>query len=245
MLKTMVGIQLISGTSNKSLAEEISSLVNIPLTPVVIKNFADGEKYVRVKSTVRGENVFIIQSVCPPVNDNLMELLILIDSVKRGGARQINVIAPYLGYSRQDRKSKSREPISAKLIANMITIAGASRLLIYDLHADQIQGFYDIPVDHFLGFSIFAKYLSDEKLQNIVVVSPDVGGVKRANRLADHMRVPIAIIDKVRVQHNQSEVAHLVGDVKGKTAIIIDDIIDTGGSICNASNEVKIGRAHV
>jgi len=235
----MFGIQLISGTSNKPLSEEISSLVNVPLTSVIIKNFADGEKYVRVESTVRGENIFIIQSVSPPVNDSLMELLILIDSVKRGGASQINVIAPYLGYSRQDRKSKSREPISAKLIANMITSAGANRLLVYDLHADQIQGFYDIPVDHFLGFSIFAKYLLDKKLKNIVVVSPDVGGVKRANRLADHMGAPIAIIDKIRSKHNQSDVAHLVGDVKGKTAVIIDDIIDTGGSICNAVNEVK------
>lgn len=235
----MFGIQIISGTSNTQLSEEISSLTKTPLTPVTIKNFVDGEKYVRVQSTVRGENIFIIQSVSPPVNDNLMELLILIDSVKRGGANQINVVAPYLGYSRQDRKSKSREPITAKLVANMITKAGADRLLTFDLHADQIQGFYDIPVDHFLGFSIFAQHLETLKLKDIVVVSPDIGGVKRANRLADYIGVPIAIIDKIRSGHNKSEVAHLVGEVKGKTAIIIDDMVDTGGSICNAAEEVK------
>jgi len=168
-----------------------------------------------------------------------MELLIIIDALKRASVRRINLICPYLCYSRQDRKAASREPITAKLVADLITKSGADRLVTVDLHADQIQGFYDIPVDHFVGYPQFAKYLIENKYQDIVVVSPDIGGVKRANKLADLLGVPLAIIDKVRKQHNEAEVAHVVGDVKGKTAVIIDDMIDTGGSITAAANVLK------
>lgn len=234
------GMQLIAGNSHPQLASKISELLGVPLTPVTIKNFADGEKYIRVGKGVRGHDVFIIQSLAQPANDNLMELLILIDALKRSSAGRINLICPYMCYSRQDRRSVSHEAITAKLVANLIMKAGADRLITIDLHADQIQGFYDIPVDHFVGYPLFAKYLkSKKKYKDMVIVSPDIGGVKRANKLADLLHAPIAIIDKIRKEHNKSEVAHVVGDVKDKTAIIIDDIIDTGGSICGAAKVIK------
>lgn len=235
----MSNIKLIAGTSHYKLAEEISFITKIPLTPVTIKKFADGEIYVRVKESIRGDDIFVIQSICPPVNDNLMETLILLDSLRRAGSARINVVCPYLGYSRQDRKAQSREPITAKLVANMLTAAGAHRLVVYDLHAEQIQGFYDIAVSHFWGFPLFAQCLQSLGYEDMVIVSPDVGGVKRANRLADQLRLPLAIIDKVRSKHNESEIAHVVGEVEGKTAVILDDMIDTGGSITNAAKEVK------
>lgn len=235
----MNGMQLIAGTSHPELAQKISEKLEIPLTPTKIEKFANGEIYVRVGKKVRGDDVFIIQTMTSPVNDCLMELLILIDALKRSSARRINVICPQMCYSRQDRRTQSHEPITAKLVANLITTAGADRLITVDLHADQIQGFYDIPVDHFVGYPLIAKYLSEKKYKDIVIVSPDIGGVKRANKVADLLGAPIAIIDKIRRQHNKSEVAHVVGDVKGKTAIIIDDIVDTGGSICGAADEIK------
>ncbi len=233
-------LQLIACKSNEVLADEISKILKIPLTSVDDKYFADGEIYVRIKNQVRGNDVFIIQSLSAPANDRLMELLIMVDALRRASAGRINLICPYLCYSRQDRKAASREAITAKLVANLITKAGADRLLTVDLHAEQIQGFYDIPVDHFLGYPLFAKYLKRNKLlKNAVIVSPDIGGVKRANKLADLLGLKLAIIDKIRKAHNESEVTHVVGEVDGKRCIILDDMIDTGGSICAAAAALK------
>ncbi len=235
----MNGIQLIAGSSHPVLAEKISKKLKIPLTPIVIKNFANGEIYVRVEKKVRGDDIFIIQTMGGGVNDTLMETLIMVDALKRSSAGRINLICPQLCYSRQDRRTRSHEPITSKLVANLLTKAGIDRLITVDLHAEQIQGFYDIPLDHLFGYPLIAKMILKEKYNDIVVVSPDIGGVKRANKLADLLGAPIAIIDKIRKEHNKCEVAHLVGDVKGKTAILIDDIIDTGGSICGAADTVK------
>ncbi len=235
----MSQIKLIAGTSHPELAEKIAKELGKNLSPVIVKKFANGEIYVRLEDTVRGDDVFIIQTMVEPVNDVLMETLILIDALRRSSAGRINLICPQLGYSRQDRRVQSHEPITAKLVANLLCQAGMDRLVTVDLHADQIQGFYDIPVDHLVGYPLLAKVILDEEYKDIVVVSPDIGGVKRANSLADLLGVPIAIIDKIRKEHNKCEVAHLVGDVEGKTAVIIDDIIDTGGSIAGAANTVK------
>jgi ribose-phosphate pyrophosphokinase len=235
----MNGIKLIAGTSHPELASKIAKELHKNLTPIIVKKFANGEIYVRVEDTVRGDDVFIIQTMIEPVNDVLMETLILIDALRRSSARRINLVCPQLGYSRQDRRVQSHEPITAKLVANLLVMAGMDRLITVDLHADQIQGFYDIPVDHLVGYPLIAKVILDKEYKNIVVVSPDIGGVKRANKLADLLGVQIAIIDKIRKEHNKCEVAHLVGDVDGKTAIIMDDIIDTGGSIAGAADIVK------
>lgn len=235
----MNNIQIISGSSHPELAKKISKKLKISLTPVVIKNFANGETYVRIEKKVRGDDVFIVQTMNGAVNDCLMETLIMVDALRRSSARRINLICPQLCYSRQDRRTRSHEPITSKLVANLLTEAGVDRLVTVDLHAEQIQGFYDIPVDHLVGYPLMAKTISREKYKDIVVVSPDVGGVKRANKMADLFGAPIAIIDKIRKEHNKCEVAHLIGDVKGKTAILIDDIIDTGGSICGAADTVK------
>ncbi|MEI8068080.1 MAG: ribose-phosphate pyrophosphokinase [Candidatus Shapirobacteria bacterium] len=235
----MKGVQLIAGTSCPVLAQKIANKLKLPLTPVTIKKFANGEIYVRLGKKVRGDDVFIIQTMASPVNDCLMELLILVDALKRSSAKRINLICPQMAYSRQDRRTQSHEPISAKLVANLITKAGVDRLVTVDLHADQIQGFYDIPVDHLVGYPLVAKYLINKKYKDVVIVSPDIGGVKRANKLADLLGVPLAIIDKIRRKHNECEVAHVVGDVEGKTAILLDDMIDTGGSICAAADVVK------
>lgn len=235
----MNGIQLIAGSSHPDLAKKISKKLKIPLTPVTIKNFANGETYVRIEKKVRGDDIFIIQTMGGEVNTTLMETLIMVDALKRSSARRINLICPQLCYSRQDRRTRSHEPITSKLVANLFTVAGVDRLITVDLHADQIQGFYDIPVDHLVGYPLMAKTITKEKYKNLVIVSPDVGGVKRANKMADLLGAPIAIIDKIRKEHNKCEVAHLVGDVKGKTAILVDDIIDTGGSICGAAKTVK------
>jgi len=233
-------LQLIACKSNMALATEISQILKVPLTSVEDKYFADGEIYIRIKDKVRGNDVFIIQSLSAPANDRLMEMLIMIDAARRASAGRINLICPYLCYSRQDRKAASREAITSKLIANLITKAGADRLLTVDLHAEQIQGFYDIPVDHFLGYPLFAKYLKNKKLlANAVIVSPDIGAVKRSNKLADLLGLKLAIIDKIRKAHNTAEVTHIVGEVSGKRCIILDDIIDTGGSICAAATALK------
>ena len=233
-------MQLICGRASGELGEKLSKLLKVPLTPVEIKNFANGEIYVRVERKVRGDDVFVIQTLGAPANDNLMELLILVDALRRASAGRINLICPMLAYSRQDRKTVSREPITAKLVANLVTKAGADRVVTVDLHVEQIQGFYDIPFDHFVGYPIFAKYLKGHKYKNMVVVSPDIGGVKRANKLADLLGLPLAIIDKIRKEHNKvAEITHVVGEVKGKTAVILDDIIDTGGSMAAAAEVLK------
>lgn len=235
----MNGIQLIAGTSHPKLAQKIAKKLKLPLTPTIIKKFANGEIYVRLGRKVRGDDIFIIQTMTNPVNDCLMELLILVDALKRSSARRINLICPLMCYSRQDKRTQSHEPITAKLVANLITKAGVDRLVTVDLHADQIQGFYDIPVDHLVGYPLMTKYILKQKYKDVVVVSPDMGGVKRANKMADLLGASIAVIDKIRRKHNECEVAHVVGDVKGKTAILIDDVVDTAGSVCAAADVVK------
>jgi ribose-phosphate pyrophosphokinase len=226
-------VKLFSLSSNHKLAEEISEALGVPLADCVVKRFADGEVNININETVRGHHVFVVQPTNNPVNENLMELLVMIDALKRASAQTINVIVPYYGYSRQDRKAAPRQAISAKLVANLIQVAGASRILIMDLHAAQIQGFFDIPVDHFEALPIFADYFKKKELEDVVVVSPDHGGVTRARNLARALdNKPIAIIDKRRPEPNKAEVMNIIGDIAGKTCIMIDDMIDTAGSIC-------------
>ncbi len=229
-------LQIFTLTGNPQLAEEIAEEIGIPLSPCSVKRFADGETMVDIKESVRGNHVYIVQPTCAPVNERLMELLIMIDALKRASAKTINVVMPYFGYARQDRKSKSREPITAKLVANLIVAAGCTRLITMDLHASQIQGFFDIPIDDFRAMPIIARYFLEKGLDtnDIVVVSPDHGGATRARRFAEVLDCPLAIIDKRRPKPNVAEVVGIIGEVKGKKAIIIDDMIDTAGSICNA-----------
>ncbi|WP_280999637.1 ribose-phosphate pyrophosphokinase [Marinitoga aeolica] len=236
-------IKIFSGSSNKTLAEKIVQYLGIRLSEVELKRFADGEVNLRIGETVRGLDTFVIQSTSAPVNDNLMELLIMIDALKRASANSIAVVIPYFGYARQDRKARGRDPISAKLVANLLTVAGASRIVTLDLHAEQIQGFFDIPVDNLMGFPVFVNYFKNEcndfDSESSVVVSPDVGGVKRARKLAEKMNLPLAILDKRRPKDNVAEIVNIIGDVDGKTAIIFDDIIDTGGSLVGAAEMLK------
>ncbi len=230
---------LLAGPSNLELAKEISSYLNIPLTPIEVKQFNDGEIYVHIEQSVRGAKVFIIQPTSPPVNKHLMELLLIIDACKRASAKEINTIMPYYGYSRQDRKTSPREPISAKLVANLIEASGANRVVTFDLHVDQIQGFFNIPVDNLEALPSIANYILDKKLKDIVVVAPDVGGAKRARRLAKLLDTNIAIIDKRRPAHGVSEILNIIGEIEGKNCIIIDDIIDTAGTITSAALELR------
>jgi len=232
-------ISLIAGTANLELAKEISSHLKVKLTPIEIKRFNDGEIYVHIEKSVRGSDVFIIQPTSPPVNDKLIELLLIIDACKRASAREINVIIPYYGYSRQDRKTMPREPISAKLVANLIETAGADRVVTFDLHVDQIQGFFNIPVDNLEAVSLIADYLINKKLKDAIVVSPDVGGARRARRLAKILDTNIALIDKRRPAHGVAEIMNVIGNVKDKNVIITDDIIDTAGTITNAAKALK------
>ena len=231
-------IKIFSGNSHPALAMQIASALGLPIGKAAISTFADGEISVSMSESVRGSDVFLVQSTCGPVNNNLMELLIMIDSCKRASAGRITAVIPYFGYARQDRKSKARDPISAKLVANLITAAGADRVLTMDLHAAQIQGFFDIPVDNMLGSSVLIPYIAGKfgvGTDDTVIVSPDLGSVTRARKFADRLGAPIAIIDKRRPRPNVSEVMNIIGDVQGKTCIIVDDIIDTAGTICNAA----------
>lgn len=230
-------LKIFSLSSNRPLAEKIAKAVGMELGQLEIQRFSDGEIKVMLEESIRGDHVYIIQSTSNPVNDNLMELLIMIDALRRASAKTINVVLPYYGYARQERKAQAREPITAKLVANMITEAGADRVLTLDLHAPQIQGFFDIPVDHLLGVPLLANYFIDLGLQgdDVVVVSPDHGGVVRARKLADFLKSTIAIIDKRRPRANVAEVMNIIGDVKDKTCIIIDDMIDTAGTITLAA----------
>ncbi len=233
-------VKLFTLNANRSLAQRISNFTGIELSRCDLHRFADGEISVDIEETVRGHHVFIIQPTQPPVNENLMELLIMIDAVKRASSQSVNVVMPYYGYSRQDRKSASRQPISAKLVANLLSVAGASRVISMDLHAGQIQGFFDIPIDNFVGMPILVDYFRRElNNKDLVIVSPDHGGAVRARRMGNAMHAPIAIIDKSRPKPNESEVMNIVGDVKGRTAIIIDDLIDTAGTIATASEALK------
>ena len=230
-------LKIFSLSSNRPLAEKIAEAVGLELGKISISRFSDGEVKVNVEESIRGAHVYIVQSTSDPVNDNLMELLIMIDALRRASAKTINVVMPYYGYARQERKAQSREPITAKLVANMMTLAGADRVLTLDLHAPQIQGFFDIPVDHLIGVPLLADYFLEKGLfgEDVVVVSPDHGGVVRARKLADFLKSPIAIIDKRRPRPNVSEVMNIIGDVAGKKCIIIDDMIDTAGTITLAA----------
>jgi ribose-phosphate pyrophosphokinase len=231
-------IKIFSGNSHKELAQDIAEKIGLPLGIATVGKFSDGEIEVNIGEVVRGSDVFVIQSTCDPVNDNIMELLIMIDALKRASAGRITAVMPYFGYARQDRKAKARDPISAKLVANLITVAGADRVLTMDLHVPQIQGFFDIPVDHLLGVPLLAVYFKERFTRaddELIIVSPDVGGVARARKLAERLDVPIAIIDKRRPKVNVSQVMNIIGDVSGKKAILIDDLIDTAGTIVNAA----------
>ncbi|MDD5932012.1 MAG: ribose-phosphate pyrophosphokinase [Oscillospiraceae bacterium] len=240
-------IKIFTGNANPKLAEDICKEIGTQLGNAEVKSFADGEVSVSIYETVRGSDVFVVQSTCKPVNDNLMELLVVIDALRRASAGRITAVVPYFGYARQDRKAKAREPISAKLVANMITAAGADRVLTMDLHANQIQGFFDIPVDNLAGNPIFVDYYAKKfgtECENMVVVSPDVGSVARARAFAQKLHMNLAIVDKRRQKANQCEVMNVIGDVAGKDCILFDDMVDTAGSLCNAAKAlVEVGGA--
>ncbi|MGN8914439.1 ribose-phosphate diphosphokinase [Anaerofustis butyriciformans] len=241
MIESFSDICLLAGNSNKALAQEIADNLALPLCLAKIGKFSDGEINVTINESVRGRDVFVIQSVCSPVNDNLMELLIIIDALKRASAGRITVVMPYYAYARQDRKEKGRVPITARLVADMLTTAGADRVISIDLHADQIQGFFNIPFDRLFGRPIIANYIQsqNESMENVVVVSPDAGSVKRSRKLAEDLNVPLAIIDKRRPKDNVAEVMNVIGEVRGKKVIMIDDMIDTGGTIVGAANALE------
>lgn len=224
-------VKLFSLNSNRQLAEEIAKYIGIELSSCKVSRFADGEVQINIEETVRGHTVFVIQSTNYPVNENYMELLIMIDALKRASAEHINIIMPYYGYSRQDRKAAPRQPISAKLMADLLQTSGASRLMCLDLHADQIQGFFNIPIDNFLALPIFAEYFVDKGLSDVVVVAPDHGGTTRARKLAVTLDAPIAIVDKRRPEPNKAEIMNVIGDINNKNCIIIDDIVDTAGTL--------------
>jgi ribose-phosphate pyrophosphokinase len=233
-------LRLFSGSANVPLAQEVARYLGIDLGPMVRKRFADGEVYVQIQESIRGCDVYLIQPTCCPVNDRLMELLIMIDACRRASARQITAVIPYYGYARADRKTAGRESITAKLVANLITEAGASRILAMDLHSAQIQGYFDIPFDHVYGSPVLLDYLASKQLPDIVVVSPDVGGVARARAFAKKLNdAPLAIIDKRRQAHNVAEVMNVIGDVKGKTAVLVDDMIDTAGTISEGARLLR------
>ena len=243
-------IKIFCGNSNPEFAKNICKDLGVDLGKAEVKTFADGEASVSLLETVRGADVFLVQSTCKPVNDNLMELLVMCDACRRASAGRITAVIPYFGYARQDRKAKSRDPISAKLVANMITAAGADRVLTMDLHAAQIQGFFDIPLDHLLGNPTFVNYFLDKFPENqynhddFVVVSPDVGSVGRARAFAAKVHMGLAIVDKRRQRANVCEVMNVIGDVRGKTCLLFDDMVDTAGSLCNAAKAlVEIGGA--
>ncbi|MBI3625012.1 MAG: ribose-phosphate pyrophosphokinase [Candidatus Rokubacteria bacterium] len=232
-------LKLLTGNANRPLAEEIARDLRLPLADAEISRFSDGEVFVQINENVRGADVFVIQPTCPPVNDNLMELLVMIDALKRASARRITAVLSYYGYARQDRKVQPRVPITAKLVADLITAAGCQRVLALDLHAGQIQGFFDIPVDHLFAAPVMIDYLGKKDLTDPVVVAPDAGGVERARAIAKRIRAGLAIIDKRREGTNVSVFMHLIGDVKGRDVVIIDDMIDTGGTLIQAVEALK------
>ena len=233
-------MKIIACNSNKVLAEAITSYIGVKLADAVIRKFADGEIFVKINENIRGEDIFIIQSTSPPVNDNLMELLITIDAARRASARRITAVIPYFGYARQDRKDEGRTAISAKLIANLITSAGVNRVLTTDLHAGQIQGFFDIPLDNLFSVNELIKDMKEKTIgKNLAIVSPDVGGVVRARAFAKRINASLVIIDKRRERAGESEVMNIIGEVKNKTCILLDDIVDSGGTLCSASKALK------
>ena len=232
---------ILTGTGNKGIAQRICKALDLPLGDMIISRFSDGETHVKINENVRGKDVFVIQPTSPPVNENLMELLIIIDALKRASARRITAVIPYYGYARQDRKDQPRVPITAKLVANLLAGAGVDRILTLDLHAGQIQGFFDIPLDHLFAVNVFVDYLREKKYQskNLVIVAPDVGGIKRARAYAKRLSAALAIVDKRRNSPESTDVMHILGEVEGKEAIIVDDIVATGGSLVEAASAIK------
>ena len=232
----VIGVKILAGNSNRALSEGIAGYLKLPLTKCSVRRFADMEIFVEIQENVRGEDTFIIQSTSFPANDHLMELLIMTDALRRASARRITAVLPYFGYARQDRKTGSRTPISAKLVANLITRSGADRVLTVDLHSGQIQGFFDLPVDNLFAAPVMTRDIKEHlDLSNVCVVSPDVGGVVRARAIAKRIDAPLAIVDKRRERAGESEVMNIIGDVDGKSCILVDDIVDSGGTLCNAA----------
>ena len=232
-------LKIFTGNANPALAKEICDYLGLPLGEAFVGRFNNGEVQIMIDESVRGKDVFIIQPTSYPVNDNLMELMVMADALKRASARHITAVVPYYGYARQDRKTRGREPITAKLVANLMQTAGITRLVTIDLHAGQIQGFFDVPVDHLFGASILAKYINEKNMEDVIVVSPDLGGVTRARDLADRVGAPIAIIEKKRPEPGVAKVMNLIGDVAGKNCIIIDDIVDTAGSLVEGAKALE------
>lgn len=233
--EALSNIKIFSCNSHPVLAQEIADILGVELGDSTVKQFSDGEVSVSIWETVRGKDVFIVQSTCAPVNDNLMELLIMTDAMKRASAKSVTAVMPYYGYARQDRKAKARDPITSKLVANLLVKSGVDRVVTMDLHAAQIQGYFDIPVDHMIGQPMLVEYFKQKDLEDLVVVSPDHGSVTRARNMAKPLNAPIAIIDKRRPEPNKSEIMNIIGDIKDKNCIIVDDMIDTAGTICNAA----------
>lgn len=246
MNKAFSDLKLFTCNAHPELANEIAELMGIKVGKSTVNKFSDGEIQVSIWESVRDCDVYVVQPTCAPVNDHLMELLIMIDALKRASAGRINAVIPYYGYARQDRKAKARDPITAKLVANLIQAAGADRVISMDLHANQIQGYFDIPVDHLLGLPILTKYFKEKNLDNVVVVSPDHGSVTRARNMAERLDAPIAIVDKRRPEPNKSEIMNIIGDIDGKNCILLDDMIDTAGTICNAASAlIELGAKNV
>jgi ribose-phosphate pyrophosphokinase len=240
------GMKIFCGTANPELARAIAKSLKVPMGEILVSRFSEGEIRIKINEDVRGRDIFLIQPTCPPVNDNVMELLIILDAFRRASARRITAVLPYYGYARQDRKDQPRVPITAKLMANIITEAGADRVLTMDLHAQQIQGFFDIPVDHLYAFPVIASYFRKKKLKNITIVSPDVGGIKMARAYAKGLNADLAIVDKRRSGPNEVEAMNLIGEVKGRTVLIPDDMIATAGSLVEAVNAlVKFGAGEI
>ncbi|QIB69625.1 ribose-phosphate pyrophosphokinase [Aminipila butyrica] len=231
--------KIFTGNSHPALAEEVAKIMGKPLGKATVSTFSDGEISANLWETVRGVDTYIVQPTCNPVNNSLMEVLIMIDAMKRASAGRINAVIPYYGYARQDRKAKARDPITAKLVADLLVAAGADRVVTMDLHAAQIQGYFNIPVDHLLGMPILVKYFQEKNLEDLVIVSPDHGSVTRARNMAQPLNSPIAIVDKRRPEPNKSEIMNIIGDIEGKTAILVDDMVDTAGTITNAANALK------
>lgn len=245
-LKAREKLMLFSGSSNPELASRIAARLGTKLAKVELSRFSDGEVYVRCLESIRGANVFVFQSICQPVNANLVELLVMLDALKRASAYKVSAVIPYYGYSRQDKKTAAREPITAKLIADLLTTAGIDRMVSMDLHAGQIQGFFNVPVDHLTALPLLVRYFKKKHLKDLVVVSPDVGRVKIAKKCADRLKGELAILHKTRPTHNVAEVAQVIGDVKGKTALLIDDMIDTAGTLVGGAEAlVKAGASKV
>jgi ribose-phosphate pyrophosphokinase len=232
-------LAVLSGNANRALAKAICKALHVPLADSFVGRFSEGETRVKINDNVRGKDVFVVQPTCPPTNDNLMELLIMLDALKRASARRVTAVIPYYGYGRQDRKDQPRVPITAKLVANLITTAGADRVLTMDLHAGQIQGFFDIPLDHLYAVTVFEQYIRRKRLKSIVVVSPDVGGIKMARGYAKRLGAGLAIVDKRRDSPESTEVMHILGEVRGKTCLLVDDLIATGSSLVEAAEALR------